>query len=204
MIAQDVINFAVNAELKQLAVKNDIQAILGFINLGILELYKKFPLEEAEAILWLTDGKAEYRLDGTDEDVEIDKDKELLLIFNVYDEDGEVVPLNTNELYGVNTPAYNVIEVPSIHQDEYLSVIYRVTPKFLTSITDTLPLPPQLLEPLLKYIAYKGYGSVNGGLNQETQSHYVRFEDSCNKILLEGLIQPESIDETKFEQRGFV
>jgi len=205
MTAQDVINLAVSAELKQLSVKEDTDVVLGFINLGILELYKRFPLEEAEAIVWLTDGKATYKLDGTDPDVDMNTDKELLLISRVYSEDSKTIELNDEDnLVGVYTPTYNTIEVPFIIQDEYLSVIYRVTPKFLTSINDTVPIPPQLLEALLNYIGYRGHGSVSGELKAENQSHYLRFENSCNRAIMEGLIQAEKIPSKKFEQRGFV
>ena len=34
MTAQDVINLAKNAELKQLAIKDDDLAVLGYLNLG--------------------------------------------------------------------------------------------------------------------------------------------------------------------------
>jgi len=212
MTAQDVINLAKNSELKQLAVQNDDLAVLGYLNLGLLELYKRFPLEEAEAIITLRDGKTSYKLDGTDPDVSMNTAKELLVIAGVFTTIKEgnetwVVELTINDesdMSGVDTPSFNTIEVPAVKTGARISVIYRVTPAFLTSLTDILPLPPQLLEALLHYIGYRGHGSVKGGINAEDQSHYIRFENSCKRVLLEGLITTEDLISKKFYNKGFV
>jgi len=209
MTAQDVINLAKNAELKQLAVRTDDSAVLGFINLGLLELYKRFPLKEAEAIITLRDGKTTYKLDGTDPDVSIDSDKELLIITGAYttSDDGFVEEMTMNDeddIMGINTPSYNTVEIPATAEGVLVSIIYRATPKFITSVDDLLPLPPQLLEALLNYVGYRGHGSVSGELNAENQSHYVRFENSCKRVILEGLITSDDLVSKKFKNRGFV
>jgi len=207
MTVQRVIDLAKSSELKQLAIKNDDTALIGFLNLGVLELYKRFSLEEAEAVLWLTAGKTSYKLDGTDNDVTMDNNKELLLITRAFDEEGDPIVINSSDykdITGINTPAYNVVEIPYVIQDEYISIMYRVTPKFMNNLDDIVPIPPQLLEALLSYIGYKGHGSVDGSLRTENQSHYVRFEESCKKVLLEGLIQQELLPSNKFKARGFV
>jgi len=209
MTAQDVINLAKNAELKQLAVRTDDSAVLGFINLGLLELYKRFPLKEAEAIIALRDGKTTYKLDGTDPDVVMSDGNDLLLIIAAYttDPNGNVVSVQINDeddLLGINTPSYNTIEVPSTASGALISIIYRVAPTFLNSTAATIPLPPQLLEALLNYVGYRGHGSVSGELNAENQSHYTRFENSCKRAILEGLITSDDLVSKKFKNRGFV
>jgi len=212
MTAQDVINLAKNAELKQLAVKDDELAVLGYLNLGLLELYKRFPLEEAEAIITLKDGKTNYKLDGTDADVSMEAGKDMLVIAGVYTtvKDGnevKVVSMTINDeddATGIDTPSFNTVEVPAVATGALISIIYRVTPKFLTALTDVLPLPPQLLEALLNYIGYRGHGSINGELKTENQSHYVRFENSCRRVLLDGLITTDDLISKKLYNRGFV
>ena len=209
MTAQMIIDLAKNAELKQLAIKDDDIAVLGFINLGMLELYKRFPLEEAEAIITLRDGKTTYKLDGTDEDVELEAGKDVLVIVAAYttDKDGKVIEMPINDednLLGINTPSYNTIEVPSTAEGALISIIYRVAPTFIISTSDNVPIPPQLLEALLNYIGYRGHGSVNGDLKTENQSHYVRFDNSCKRVLLEGLIPTDDLMSKKLYDRGFV
>jgi len=212
MTAQDVINLAKNAELKQLAIKDDDLAVLGYLNLGLLELYKRFPLEEAEAIVTLQDGKTLYKLDGIDQNVEMAPGKDLLVIAGVYTtvvEGGvtwvvELTINDENDMTGVTTPSYNSLEVPAVKTGAILSVIYRVAPKFLTSLTDIVPMPPQLLEALLNYIGYRAHGSVNGELKTENQSHYVRFENSIKHVILDGLIPTDDLLSKKLYDRGFV
>ena len=207
MTAKEVIELAKNGELKQLSVKADDNAILGYLNMGVLELYKRFALSEEEAVIWLVRGKTQYKLDGTDEDVSMDPSKELLLITRAFDEQGDPIEINNpdhEDILGIITPAYNIVEVPYLRQDEYISIIYRVTPKFITSLDEQVPIPPQLLEALLNYIGYRGHGSVNGELKTENQSHYARFDNSCKRVLLEGLIQTELLPSTKLEKKGFV
>jgi len=218
MTAQDVINLAKNAELKQLAIKNDELAVLGYLNLGLLELYKRFPLEEAEAIITLRDGKTRYKLDGTDADVAMTAGKDLLAIAGVYttalsshiDMYGystKVIPMSINDEddpAGVNTPSFNTLEVPAVATGALISVIYRVAPTFLTALTDIVPMPPQLLEALLNYIGYRGHGSINGELKTENQSHYVRFENSVKRVILDGLIPTDDLISKKLFHRGFV
>ena len=209
MTAQDVINLAKNAELKQLAVKDDDLAVLGYLNLGLLELYKRFPLDEAEAMITLRDGKTSYKLDGTDADVAMDANKELLMIVGAYElgDNGLPIPVVVNDeddMLGINTPSYNVVEIPAVATGVLISIIYRVAPKFLSAVTDVVPLPPQLLEALLNYIGYRGHGSINGELKSENQSHYVRFENSCKRVVLDGLIATEDLISKKLYNRGFV
>ena len=209
MTAQDVINLAKNAELKQLAIKDDDLAVLGYLNLGLLELYKRFPLEEAEAMITLRDGKTSYKLDGTDADVAMDANKELLMIVGAYElgDNGLPIPVVINDeddMLSINTPSYNVVEIPAVATGVLISIIYRVAPKFLSAVTDVVPLPPQLLEALLNYIGYRGHGSINGELKSENQSHYVRFENSCRRVALDGLIATEDLISKKLYNRGFV
>jgi len=209
MTAQDVINLAKNAELKQLAIKDDELAVLGYLNLGLLELYKRFPLEEAEAMITLKDGKTSYKLDGTDLDVAMDPNKELLIITGAYELNAKGLPIpviinDEDNALSINTPLFNVVEIPAVAAGVLISVIYRVAPKFLTALTEVVPMPPQLLEALLNYIGYRGHGSINGELKTENQSHYVRFENSCKRVALDGLITTDDLISKKLYNRGFV
>jgi len=205
MLISEVISLAQEAELKQLSVKDDPNAILGFINLGLLELYKRFPLRQSEAIITLQNAKSLYTLDGTDSDVSMEPGTELLVISLCYDEQGEELIINDEDnVLGINTPSYNTVEVPAVAQDEKLSIIYRASPNFVKYTTETLKLPPQLLEALLNYIGYRGHGSVKGDIKSENNTHYRRFVASCNTVKLEGLTTSDDLVSKSFTLRGFV
>ena len=205
MLTSQVITLAQSGELAQLAVRNNETTIMGFINLGMLELYKRFPLKQEEAIITLTLGKTRYTLDGTDTDVQMQSANNFLVISQCYDEDGDIVRINDeSDPLGVMTPIYNVVEVPNIVQDEKLSVIYRTSPEFVTATTDNLLLPPQLLEALLLYVGFRGHGTISSDLKLENNTHYIRFEQSCQRVSTEGLVSPDDMQSYTFESRGFV
>jgi len=207
MLVSNVISLAKSSELRQLAVKDDDEAIIGFINLGMLELYKRFPLRTEEAIITLRNGKSAYKLDGTDDAVSMYTDSvtNLLVITNCFDEQGDPVTINDeNDPLGIMTPTYNMIQVPSINDGEILTVHYQAAPDFYTSVTDNLDLPPQLLEALLHYIGYRGHSSISADVKAQNNTHYIRFDQSCNRVLEKGLILPDDMESYNFEQRGFV
>ncbi len=206
MLVNKVIALAKASELRQLAVRNDDIAILGFINLGMLELYKRFPLKTEEAIITLQAEKTTYTLDGIDSDVSMEANVEnFLLVSECYDEQGDVVAVNDeNDALGILTPSYNTVQVPNVAQDEKLSIIYRTSVDFAINTTDNLLLPPQLLEALLHYIGYRGNASITADVKEENNTYYMRFDASCNRVEKQGLILPDDLESYTFYNRGFV
>lgn len=200
------INLLREAELKQLSVKDDKETVLGYINMGILEIHKRFVLWQEEAKITMIEGVTKYKLDGQDPNVGIDlTNHDILMIEELYGPDGFPVALNDeDDPDGVWTPQPHVIEilVPIITGDT--SVIYRASPKFLEHETQDIPLPPQFLEALFNYVGYRGHGSVKGDIKSENNTHYMRFEQSCDRIKLEGLVAADDMNSKKFEERGFV
>jgi hypothetical protein len=205
MLVNQIIDLAASSELRQLAVRTDADAVIGFINLGMLELHKRFTLKSEEAIITLQDGKTLYTLDGIDPDVDITNAENFLIAIECYDESGEVVPVNDdNEPLGIMTPSYNTIEVPNVTEGERLSIIYRSSVPFATSTVDNIVLPPQLLESLLHYIGYRGNSTVSADSKAENNTHYTRFEQSCKRVLDSGLIVADDMQSYKFDLKGFV
>ena len=60
MIIKDVVELAKYSELASIHVKNDVGAITAFINMGMLELYKRFPLKVSSHTIELTDAEEYY------------------------------------------------------------------------------------------------------------------------------------------------
>lgn len=206
MLVSEAITLLVAGELKQLGIKTEEATVLGFINLGILEIYKRFLLWEAKATVTQVADVDIYNLvDGADNVIIDLSDHELLVIERIYDsEDLRYIVNNEKSEYTIYTPRFNQILVNDIEVDEVLEVFYRAAPIFLTATTQTIPLPQQFLEALFLYVGYKGQMSVKAGIKDENNTHFMRFEASCNRIKMEGLeVQPD-LESTKFEQRGFV
>ncbi len=217
MTANEVIALARVGELSKLsiAIKDDNTVLFGFINLGLVELYKRFPLKNDEAIVTLRDGKTIYKLDGTDPDVSMGEP--FMYLLGAY-EDGtdndfsaSVLSLPINEednIYSVNSISYNSIQIPLVTTGAYISLIYVAKPTKVTALTlnEELDLPDQMIEALLHYIGYRAHGAMDANIQTESNTHYMRFEASCNKLKELGVgIAPDDVSmNSRISMKGFV
>jgi hypothetical protein len=206
MLVSAAIELLKEAELKQLSVANNETAVLGYINMGVLEIHKRFNLWQEEAKITMLEGVFQYKLDGVDENVAIDlSDHDVLKIDEAYAPGGEELTLNDEQdPEGLTTPQPHVIETMFPLLDGDTSVIYRASPKFITDPSEELPLPPQFLEALFNYVGYRGHGSVKGDIKSENNTHYMRFENSIKILKDEGLVAADDMETYKFDKRGFV
>ena len=62
MTVRQVIDLAGTSELNGLMIAGKDEVVLGFINLGVLELYKRFALRNEEYIIELVDGVDIYTM----------------------------------------------------------------------------------------------------------------------------------------------
>jgi hypothetical protein len=203
MLASEAITNLSNTELKQLAVKSDSAAVLGYLNEAIQELHKVFNLWQDEAIITQVDAVTLYKLDGVDVNVAIDlSDKILLMISEAYDYDGGELSLNDeDDDAGAVTPKYNWVEFPldGLVPGEDFSFIFRAAPIAMTADTDVIDLPPVLEEAMYFYAGFRAHVSQKGTKETENQAHYERYKDSVNRVAKLGMIVAESTVAHKFD-----
>lgn len=203
MTIQQVIDLAVSGELKNLSVSSDTAAVIGFINLGLIELYKRFPLEVKEHIIELQDGVEVYTMPS-----------DYMWITAAYDEVPEgsddvvaIIPINEEDNpLSVNTISWNKVQVPVTVTGAYISIIYVASPQYFTAneLSESIPIPVQLVEALLHYIGYRGHGALDGSIEAENNTHYQRFEASCKRIEQNGMITSDDLSMSSRNLKGFV
>lgn len=188
MTIGDVVNQLKYGELRSVVTKDDNFAITSYINLALYALYSKFPLKVSEQIIPLQSNIVEYTLAS-----------DLMVIESVYDENGDEFELdNTESIFSLHQIAFDTIQVPNPSDTSTLSVIYKATPQFLVyvdenSLAQSVPIPPQLLEPMLHYIGYRAHGSMDGDIKAENNTHYMRYVASCNLVESLGLIRRPNV-----------
>ena len=215
MTIQEAIDMAKRGKLKNSNIVNNDDAILDTLNLGLVELYKRFPLRVDEAIITLRDGKTEYKMDGTDVDVSMPDNSQFMWIVAAYQEvtdEVEVnkvltvqIPVNEEENpLSIQTVAWNTIQIPTVNDGAYVSLIYTAAPDLLTAsdLTVALPLPPQMLEPLMEYMCYQANSTLDAEV--DTDKYYQRFEASCSRIELRGMTTSDDLDMSDRQLKGFV
>lgn len=150
------------------------------INIGLTELYTRFPLLTRELTIIQKEGKTAYTIDkrhAVSDKASANYDKyiidndanpfldDLVRILNVYDEEGNEIRVNdATSGCSVFTPAVNILEVPIPIDTNALFVIYQAKHYELTTYTDEIKLPHQFVPALLAYVAYRVY---QGGSAQE-------------------------------------
>jgi len=201
MRASALIELSVTSDLRQTAlsdigVENDrtaeqqknIDAVLGFVNQGVLELYKRFPIQvNIDDVFVLSP--------STSDDSVALPDNSLALI-RITNSIGEEVPTddyNTEYLY--KTKAYKDVYVKSLAINKYLVLgeipstgvtlqFHYTTAPDTIRYTSEIPLPVIFQEALLMYVAYRGYSTVKSvtEAGDESFAYRKKFEDSCAKI----------------------
>ncbi len=203
MTVQQVIDLARGRELRQLAVKDDITTLLGYYNMGVIELYKRFPLKVEEVIIELLDDQYIYTLPA-----------DFMWIVAAYGETTpsdsssvNILPINEeDEPDSINTVGWNKVQIPLSIAGARVSIIYVSSPEYLTekNLTDIAEFPVQLLEALVHYIGFCGHVSQNGDAQKENNVHYQRFVASCELVRTMGMYNTDDVSMNKrIETRGF-
>lgn len=205
MIAQEFINIVKYSELANLAIKDNISAILAFLNLGMIELYTRFPIKIEEYVIELQENTTIYEMPDN-----------FMYALSAYGE----VPENTPELvnpiaineeddpYSIFFPDWNTVQIPAVANGSYISIIYVAKPTTVTgeNLTEELELPDTLVDALASYIGYRAHLGVSGNAQAENNSHWLRFERNCVKARELGIAFPiDSLAMIKrLDTRGFV
>lgn len=203
MKLSEAINICKYSELNTLAVKDNLEAITSFINLGLLELYNIFALKTEEFLIELQDGVTVYDLP--------DDFMYVTGAFEVPDkgENTKEVPINEEgNPYSVNTINFKQVQIPLSIAGAYVSIIYVVKPTYLTpaDLEVELPIPDNMVQPLLNFVAYKAHGAIKlDGQQSEGDVYYVRFKRSCDELKQRGTaIAADDLSmDTRLATRGF-
>lgn len=204
MTVKDVVTLAQQGELSQLAVKSNMETIVGYINMGMIELYKRFPVDTGEWLVELVDGVEEYTMPSN-----------CMYLVAAYGE----IPLSSTETvnvlninteddpYSINTIGWNKIQVPVPVTGAWISLVYVKQPTILSiaNIDDTIALPMQMVEALLHYVGYRAHAAQSGEIQAEHSTHYTRFEESCRRIDVMGVYNRDDVVMVdRLSKRGFV
>lgn len=194
-----------NTVMKQLSVKTDDAVVLSLINLGLVELYKRFPLKTEEHIIRVYEDQSFYEMPD-----------DFMWIVSAYGEvpagssdfkPNELEVNNEESANSINTVSWNTVQVPSGLGYDYISIIYATAPVevTLTDLDTTVKVPPQLIEALIFYIGYMGTMTLAQTNTESDSVLYKRFENSCTRVLHEGMITRDGLSmEGRINKRGFV
>ena len=208
MIIKEIVNLAKFSELSGVAAKDNLDAIVAFINLGMIELYTRFPIKVEEYLIPLQTGTSYY-----------DMPNNFMYALCAYGEaqhndDNQHVELSINDEddeFGIFFNDWNTVQVPSPTTGSFISVLYVAKPEPITATqaddgVTQLDLPDPLIDCLLSYVGYRGHLGVKSDARSENNAQWQRFERNCQKAEKLGVAAPsDSMKMTKrLQDRGFV
>lgn len=236
MYLSELFNHLSYSELTQLSVGGEPQGVINsanqaniitHLNLGLLELYKRFPIKLNSVSIQQTLGITNYVLDSSyavtnpksTDDVAFPKyiidsaeapfTDDVLMIDRIVDELNEELPFNDeNYSNSIITLDYNVINVPEPELEYLITVSYRATPPKIAidtfdADTTQIPIGSQYLEALINFIAYRCFASFSQN-SPETVNYYQRFEMACNLIRREGLVYKDLPRNVRLDNQGWL
>jgi len=203
----DIIELAKSTELRQIAIKNDDKAILQLINLGVVEIHKRFQLKQKETIIQLVEGVSAYQMP-----------EDFMWLISAYGEvpEGEVgqveLPVNVDsDPLSVNVIEFNKVQVPLVVDGEYISLIYVAQPEWITYDdggeykNKLVELPVQMIDSLLFYIGYKGNAILDNSHTPDEDIRLRRFLHSLDTVKYNGMINMSSVNmDDRIVTKGFV
>lgn len=183
MDIKNVVTLAKYSELSGLSMKDDINVIVAFLNLGMLELYKRFPIKVEEYMVELVDDELYYAMPAN-----------FMYATAAYGEVSENTAEQTVELpingedddKGVFFIDWNTLQVPKAVTGAFISILYVAKPDIITvaqaqdGITE-LAIPDTLVDCLLSYVGYRGHMGVKSDGQSENNAHWLRFERNIKK-----------------------
>lgn len=202
MTVRQIADLAKNSELNGIALANRDEAVIGFMNLGILELYKRFQLKVEEYVITLVEGQDIYSMPSN-----------YMWIVAAY---GEVdirstetvneLPINEEDNpLSINTVGWNKVQIPVSVAGAYVSIIYVAQPETYEMSDIEVDLPPQMIDALLAFIGYKANAAIDSGVQTEDSAWYQRFEHACDKLREYGMVNGDDMYmNQRITTRGFV
>ena len=197
--------------------------VIPHINLGLIELYKRFPILLRTVIIQQNEAINRYHLEyryaqtntTSTEPVKYIMDTtyepfrdDVLKIERVFNEDGQELYLNDPKaIWSVYTVGHKTIQIPYPDRENILEIEYRASPELISLEPDLekeIYLSYTFLEPLLFYMAARIYTALDTDNNQSGQLYYQKFEQSCKKIESLGLVNTDNTSNYRLEENSWV
>ena len=207
--------------------RKDYAGLVSHINLGLLEIYKRFDLKTETCTVQQMPQFTNYKLDAryaksnpynTDDwhypkyiiDSEVYPfQDDVLMIEAVEDELGEWYAINdeTNP-NAIMTTGSNIINTPTPSMERALFVYYRAKPEKVVINKDLTPdqvyveCPSQFVDALLSYVAHRVYAGRNPA-SPEAQVYFQKFSAALQIIEQNGLFNKDSLYNNRLEKQGW-
>lgn len=215
-------DLALGYQVDEAPLAHEYGKLVRHVDMGLLELHKRFPLRILEVMVQQYEHISRYELHSrfshlNTTSIEPTKyiidsssypfvDSEFLCVESVYDEVGCKLPLNDlmNE-NSVFTSGYNSIQVMNPNPNNAFLVQFKAAHGNLDSVKGPeeveVNLPHSHLEALLYYVASRVLAPTHV---EESNNYLLKFEQSCNKLVELNIRNEDNTSSQHFKKGGWV
>ena len=213
MILQDFITLVKEGGLHQISISDE--QIIRYTNLGLTDLYSRFPLDNKEFLLSVVAATSIYNLPSDFMSVssaftpmKYHRDLEgKLAKENDVSEDLIELELNvTNATNSLYFPNPGKVQVPYPVEGQLISVLYRANPISLTiaDLLNDIGIAEQYYNALQYFVVNLGFMGNHGGTELDSHIYFQRYQQACSLLENQGLAPKEFDVNNRFEMRGYV
>ena len=191
------------------------------IDMGLLELHKRFPLKIRETFIQQYDHIQNYKLSERYAETNVESneptkyicdsrfnkftDSSFLRIDSLFNELGDPVAIDdAGQQYSMYISSHDTIQVPYPDSANSFVVHYKAGhPLLPTDRVDGIEvdIPYSHLEPLMFYVASRALSSVNP---EGAQNYMMRFENSCMQLVQLNLAYTMNTPPEQFARGGWI
>lgn len=234
MLLEDLYRRLSYGELSNLALSNDGNGMIAeeaqpriviYANEALMRLHTKFVLKNNVVLITTMSHITTYPLrkrfaysqrnTSTEpfyfiQDLDNDPfEEDVIKILDVYDMQGNHIPLNDPELYNsVFTPQATTLQVPASYETAELSLMYQAKHAHLhwQEPHALIDIPDVLIEALTAYIAYKVFSHMNTmEASSKAQEHLSVFNGICGEVVDNDLVSTSILQtNNRFAKRGWI
>ena len=208
MIVSEILDITVDSELANLAVgekykkgtsEEKLEAgyqLISYLNLGLIELSKRFTLRTEAVLLNLYPEVNIYTV----------RNPELIRVIDAYDATGKQLrfPDTVGDTsFDIKEVAYDTFLIPVVKESQVMLVAKYIV-KQVEALADEIDIPLVMIDALCNYIAYKAYSSLGGNNKKDSDVYFARFEQNCMILASMGYNDTSEILGKNVSHRGFV
>lgn len=179
-----------------LAASRDEEAMLAFINMGMIELYRRFDLSIKSETVMTNPQVALYTL----------KNDDVMMLLGLFDANGrelrqtDVIDSKDFEAKIINYRSF-LLRKP---EHGYIYAVYKASAIELVDSDDYIDLPDAMLDALLAYISYAANYTINKDNMNEADMFFQRFQAICQSLENQGYKIPANTERIALAAKGFV
>jgi hypothetical protein len=203
--------------------------VVGHLNLGVLELHKRFVLLKDELRLHACPANKRYYLrpervssiqnmNSRTYIEQTDYNRQainIVKVIEIYNDIGEPLSMNDRiQIPYINEISFDTLDISKLKSNQIFDIVFQSFPDSIVVDEDfdpaeyNLNIPRNIIEPLLYYIAARTYKPM--GTNESTVqadksvSYQQQYELACQKIETYGLEAQYDESRTSFQDNGWV